>query len=288
LYEARGGQPSADTALARLAADTAVAGIVRATAVSLMDRYPTPLSRRAILAASRDPEPLVRLAAAGASVVLDPNDRWSGLFHLLEDSLLAVRVEAARVLAPVPDARMTDLQRAVAAAAFDEFVAAQRVNAERPEVHVRLGLFHAQRGRPAEAEHAYGEAIRLGPAYAGGYANLADLYREQGRDPEGERVLRAGLEKVHRPGILRHSLGLLLVRSHRLDEAVPELERAATLEPDAPRFALAYALALDAIGRRDEALTVLEHALERTPRDRELNQALAGLRGPRTEPKVGS
>ncbi len=269
--------PSGDSALIRLAADTSEAGIVRATAVSLLARYPTPGAGRAIESAARNPEPLVRLAAAMASEILPADDRLRAVAHLLTDSLLAIRVEAARVLADIADHRLSEEQRA----AFDEFVAAQLVNAEQPESHLRLGVFHTQRGRPDQAEREYREAIRIGPRYAGGYLNLADLYRAQSRDAEGELVLRDGLRKARRPAVLHHSLGLLLVRAGRLDEAVPELAKAAELEPEVTRFALVYAVALNGTDRTTEAVRVLEAARRRAPFDRAISDALASIKAAR-------
>jgi Flp pilus assembly protein TadD len=278
LDAGRRGLPSADTALIRLASDTAEAGIVRATAVSLLDRYATPEVAAALESAAHDPEPLLRLAAAQASEVIAPDVRLRTLGPLLTDSLLAIRVEAARLVAEVPDHRMTVEHRAAADAAFDEFVAAQLVNAERPESHLRLGVFYTQRGQLELAERHYREAIRVGPGHAGGYVNLADLYRAQGRDVEGERILRQGLETVHQPAALHHSLGLLLVRTRRLDQAVTELARAVAMEPDVPRFAHVYAVALQSVGRTGEAVQVLEDARRRAPWDTEITAALASMR----------
>jgi Flp pilus assembly protein TadD len=269
--------PSADTALIRLASDTAEAGIVRATAVSLLNRYPTPDVAQALAAAARDPEPLLRLAAVMTSDVLAPDARFGVMAHLLTDSLRAIRVEAARMLAETPDHLMTAEQRG----ALDEFVAAQRVNAERPESHLRLGVFYLQRGQPEPAEREYLAAIRIGPRYAGGYVNLADLYRAQGRDADGERVLRDGLRTVHQPAALHHSLGLLFVRLRRLDQAVSELAKAVELEPDVTRFAHVYAVALHSMGRTGDAVRVLEETQRRAPYDREISEALTGIKAAR-------
>jgi len=265
--------PAADTALVRLAADTAEAGIVRATAVSLLDRYPTAAATAALERAARDPEPLVRLAAAMAGGWLAPETRQAALAPLLADSLLAIRVEAVRALADVPEQALTSAQRA----AFAEFVTAQQVNADQPESHLALGVLHVRRGQIAAAEQHYRNAIRIAPRHIGGYLNLADLYRAQGRDADGERVLREGLRTVHQPAALHHSLGLLLVRQGALDQALPELGRAVALEPGVARFAQVYGIALRTAGRTAEARHVLEEALRRSPSDPALAEALAAL-----------
>lgn len=270
----RRGLSSADTALIRLAADTGEAGIVRATAVSLLNRYDSPDVARALASAVRDPEPLLRLAAVMTSDGLAPDARFGMMAHLLTDSLLAIRVEAARALAEASDRVVTAEQQV----AFDEFVAAQFVNAERPESHLRLGVFYLQRGQPEQAERAYLAAIRVGPRNAGGYLNLADLYRAQRRDADGERILRDGVRTVHQPAVLHHSLGLLLVRTQQLDQAITELAKAVELEPDVTRFAHVYAVALHSVGRSEDAVRVLEERRRRSPANTEIVEALTSMR----------
>jgi Flp pilus assembly protein TadD len=69
--------------------------------------------------------------------------------------------------------------------------------------------------------------------------NLADLYRQLGRDLEGEGVLRAAIAGSPRDAGLHHSLGLALTRLKRPGEALGELARAADLEPERARYAYA-------------------------------------------------
>ena len=109
------------------------------------------------------------------------------------------------------------------------------------------------------------------------YVNLADLYRAQGHDPEGERVLREALAREPGAADVHHALGLLLVRGGRRQDALAELGRAAELAPDVPRYAYAYALGLDATGERAKALSVLADAQRRFTGEREILEALVQL-----------
>ncbi|HVR17036.1 MAG TPA: tetratricopeptide repeat protein, partial [Candidatus Limnocylindrales bacterium] len=95
--------------------------------------------------------------------------------------------------------------------------------------------------------------------------NLADLYRAQGRDPEGERILREGLKVAPKNAILHHALGLALVRMKRADEAVGELERATLLEPQNARFGYVLAVALHSAGQSEAALATLKKILADHP-----------------------
>ena len=100
------------------------------------------------------------------------------------------------------------------------------------------------------------------PGYAPAYANLADLYRTQGRDDEGERVLREGLLAAPDSAEIHHAMGLLLVRAKRNDEAMSFLERAAELRPGEARYGYVLGVALHSTGESDRALTVLRAVLK--------------------------
>ena len=128
-----------------------------------------------------------------------------------------------------------------------------------------------------QAEQAYKTAIRLDRSFSPAYVNLADLYRRQQRDEEGEQLLRAGIEAVAQNADLQHALGLLLVRKKRLDDALPYLAYAAESAPQQTRYAYVYALALQAAGEVERAQVVLEQVLALAPADRELLFALATI-----------
>jgi hypothetical protein len=107
LTLARGRTDPLDAAddLAHLAADTGQPGIVRATALWLMQRTgDADLATRAapLLA---DPDPLVRAAAAGVQRAAPPQERVSRLVEVLADPVRSVRMAAARELLDAPVAR---------------------------------------------------------------------------------------------------------------------------------------------------------------------------------------
>ena len=103
--------------------------------------------------------------------------------------------------------------------------------------------------------------LRLNPQFVPAAINLADLYRQLGRDGEGEEVLREAITASPQDAGLHHELGLTLSRLKRLDEALGELRRAAELEPERARYAYVYAVGLKSAGRRDQAMTVLKEIL---------------------------
>jgi tetratricopeptide (TPR) repeat protein len=170
----------------------------------------------------------------------------------------------------VPDAELATEARAAFDRSLDDFFLAQRSNAERPESHVNLGIVNVKRGRFEEARRSYDTALRLAPWFIPAHVNLADLLRLQGRDDEGEKVLRQALQVDPRNASVRHALGLLLVRTKRGNEALAELGRAAALAPEDPDFAYTYAIGLHSAGRAREAQ-------ERSPGARGLLVALVTI-----------
>jgi Tfp pilus assembly protein PilF len=162
-------------------------------------------------------------------------------------------------------------------AAVEEYIAVQKVNADRPEAHLNLGLLYAQRGSPVQAEAEYRKALQLDPGFVRAYVNLADLYRNLDRDMDGEKLLREALRDAPREAVLHHTLGLLLARQQRYAEALAELARAVRLAPADGRYAYVYAVALNSSGKRRESLKVLEANHSRHPADRDTLLALATI-----------
>lgn len=271
----RKGAPGAGAALARLAADPAAPAIARATAVAGLGRHLDQSAFAAIRRGLTDPDPLVRLAAVGTLAQLDPQLRLEAGLPLARDPVRAVRLEAARVLAPVQSVGLPLDQRATLEAAFTEYETAQKGLLDRPEGLLTLGNFYRERGRLAEAETSYATALRLHPSFVPAYANLADLMRQQDRDGDGERILQQGLALAPTSAELVHAQGLLLIRQQRYAEAVTALGKAASLAPGNARYAYVYAVALQETGRPREGLAILEQAHARHPGDVDILLALA-------------
>jgi tetratricopeptide (TPR) repeat protein len=194
---------------------------------------------------------------------------WPLVSPLLSDSVRGVRVRAVALLAAVPTERQPPADRKQFEHAAAEFVAAQRLNADRPEARSTLGNFYVGRGLTADAETEYKAALHLSPQYAPAALNLADLYRRLGRDSDGEGVLRAAISASPRDAGLHYGFGLTLTRLKRPDEALGELRIAAELDPERARYVYVYAVALHSAGRAGEALTILKKNLMQHPNDRD-------------------
>lgn len=277
LHAGRRGLPGADRDLAATASDTQAPAIVRASALRLLGGLAGAGAASRIATLAGDSEPLVRMEAARAAERLEPRARTGILHPLLRDPIRAVRTEAARVLAPVPAAHWPAGTRSSLAGALAEYRAAQRVNADRPEAHLNLGLLHARLGELAQAREAYETAIGLDPDFLPAHLNLADLHRSEDRDDASEVVLRGALARFPDRAEVHHALGLLRVRQDRRGEALDALERAARLAPEQPRYAYVLGVALASTGHPERGLAVLERANALHPCDRDILHALASL-----------
>ena len=269
--------PDAQAQLRAIAADAGDPAIARATALVELSAPLGPAALDAMAAGLRDPNALVRLAALQSLSGAPPDARLRLAAPLLADSLRALRIEAANLLAGVPEDRLSTEQRTALERAAQEYVASQRYNADRAEGRVNLGNFYARRGDAENAVTELKAAIKLNPNFIPAYANLADLYRVLGRDTEGESVLREGIKVAPKNAILHYALGLALVRLKRMDKALAELEQATLLDPENARFSYVYAVALHSSGKSDAAITRLKKNLADHPNNRDVLEALVSF-----------
>jgi predicted CXXCH cytochrome family protein len=270
-------QADAAALLAAVASDGGVPAYVRASALAALAPHPAPENVALARTGLSDSDPMVRIAALDVLETMPAAQAWPLAAPLLADSVRGVRIRAVSLLAsvPTPNQPAADRERFERAAA--EFIAAQQLNADRPEARASLGNFYARRGLSAEAEAEYKAALRLSAQFTPAAINLADLYRQLGRDADGAAVLRAAADVSPRDAGLHHALGLVLTRLKQPEAALDELRRAAELEPDRVRYAYVYAVALNSGGRGEEARSLLKQAVARHPGDRDVVLALVAF-----------
>ncbi|MGZ8200591.1 MAG: tetratricopeptide repeat protein [Methylosarcina sp.] len=264
-------------ALLELAQDPRSPAVVRATAAALAGSSMRPEFIAEARRLLQDADPSVRIAALGLVEGFDPAGRADAASPLLSDPILGVRIEAARILADVPDSQLAAGRLDARGKAAQEYRDYLALNADWPSENVNEGNFLLRQNRMEGAIAAYRRAIKLDPLFIGAYVNLADLYRQQGRDDEGERQLRAGLALLPNASDLHHALGLALARQGKINAALEELGIAARIAPDNARYAYVYAVGLHSSGQPREALAVLKTAEARHPYDLDILSALISM-----------
>jgi Flp pilus assembly protein TadD len=271
------GKNDAAARLLAVASDRALPVFARASALDALGPHISPSNVEAAKAGLADPDPMVRIGALDMLENVPAAQIWRLVSPLLSDPVRGVRIRAASLLAGVPSADQPVADRVRFERAAAEFIAAQELNADRPEARSALGNFNVRRGRAADAEADYKAALRLSPHYAPAAVNLADLYRHLGRNSDGEGVLRAAIVSSPDDAGLHHALGLTLVRLGRRGDALDELHKAAELAPNRPRYAYVYAIGLQSNGRATDAIAVLKESLKRHPDDRDTLRALVSF-----------
>lgn len=268
------GEANAETALRIVVTDTTRSAMARATALSLL-RGNDPETSGILATGMADPDPIVRATAAGGLDVLPAVRRIALAVPLLRDPVRAVRIQAARVLAPVPMNLFTSDQKADLDSALVEYRQGLLAVADMPSTHLNLGVLETDLGRVDLAEQAYRKALSMDPYFIPARQNLATIYNRMGRNADAERELREGIRQAPDNGELHYSLGLLLAEGGRYDEAARSLREAARLLPNQARIRYNLGLTLQRIGRNGEAERALLDAARLDAGDPEAAYAVA-------------
>ncbi len=276
IAAAREGDVEAYAPLVELASDSSQPAIVTASALELLAQYsPAEPSVSALREAAHHRDPLVRVVATSTLGQMPSVADLETLLQQLHDPVRAVRVEAARILAPIPREHLDMQQRRELDAALQEYRDTQLAMADTPEALLNLGVLESALGNETAAEGYYEKALDLGPEFVPARVNLANLYNRTGRNHMAEQQFRAAIGYEPGAGELYYSLGLLLVEEQRLTEAAGLLKTAADLMPQRARVQYNYALLLQKLGRHDEAQAALQSAYQLDPQDRDIVYALA-------------
>lgn len=242
-----------------VAMDSTQSAIRRASLLTQMASFPARVTFDNLQIAIHDSDPLVRNAAVEASSFLPPEGRLELLRPLFDDQFLSVRIAVANQLAD-SFATAIDTDKPTLLALFNEYETSLKYSEDSPGGQLNLGTFYYRRGDRIRVEAAYRQALEIEPGFVPALLNLADLRREQGYEEDAEELIRRALLVAPDSGAAHHALGLLLVRSNELDEALEEL-RLATQQLDAtPRYSYVYAVGLNSDGNSDEAIEILRQS----------------------------
>ena len=253
----RAGAGAAESGLVQLVGDDSVPAIVRATALTLLAGYQQHQSSVAIEAGLADADPLVRIGALRAARRWPPEQLHAKTRRLLEDELLAVRMEALQGMVGVYPALEPRLQQGLRPRLLD-FLQMLAFNADMAPGQSNIASVHLALGEIAEAEAALEQALQINPRWVPGLVNLADLYRATGRDAAGGELLAKALTlSSEQPDVLL-AKALWDVRQGDTRAAVSLLQRAWQLDRRNARYAYVYMVALDSVGRTDAALAVAD------------------------------
>jgi predicted CXXCH cytochrome family protein len=265
LAAAREGDPEARDALIRLAGDPLFPTLVRATALSLLDRYPGEAADAALRAALLDDEALMRHTAVQGLSLADPQQRVSLLAPLLFDPAKAVRLAALAQLAGTPEQLFEPYQREAYREVETEYIETMQYSLDFAFAGMNLGTLYARQGRSREAARYYRRAIAVDDLFSPAKINLAILLSGEGENQEAERLLREVMEAYPEHHEASYLLSLLLVELGKPTEALAWMQRAADGAPRNPRVRYNLGLLQQSLGHDTEAEAALRAAVELEP-----------------------
>jgi tetratricopeptide (TPR) repeat protein len=245
--------------------------------MSQLSRYLDQSTFEVIQRGLKDEDAMVRMASVASLEGLQPSLLVKLVFPLLDDPVVSVRIEAARVLAPIPLGQLQGERLSSYRNASNEYIESQLANAERPEAQLNLGNYYAVTGDSEKAIAAYNKAIALEDIFIPAYINLADLYRAQQEETEAEKVLLQAINAVPASADANYALGLSLVRNKQSKKAVGYLKKAAEIDNENSRYVYVYAVALNSTGQQQQAITAMQDAHNRFPGDRDILSALVAF-----------
>jgi len=257
--------PEVKKDLIKLAGDQLFPVIVRATALSLLNSYPGEETIRAFELALMDEEALIRRTAMELLSLVDPGKQIKFMVPMLYDPVKAVRIEAARSLAPVAEGKLTEEQNKVFQAVLREYQAAMEYAADFAYARYNLGNLNTSMHQPEKAIKNYRAAILIDDQFYPAKVNLAMLYNKEGQNDEAESLLREVVTSHPELHEIEYSLGLLLAEKKEYDEAAVYLKRAANGLPDRARIHYNLGLLLQHLKRDSEAEVELSKAVTLEP-----------------------
>ncbi len=246
--------------LMALATDNSYPDVIRATALAEFSRHPSSADTLAVIAGQlKDPNPLVREQAVFALESTPAPQRLDLIRDMLNDPVRAVRVETARLLAAAHQ-QLDEAEKPAWDRATAEFIAAQMAMSDRAAGHMRLALFYSDLGEPQKAESAYHDAIRIEPEAIPPRINLAETLYQQGRLEESGKVFQAAVDADPANGMAHEALARYFIRRKQYDKGLAELKKSAQLVPEHAATQYFLGVALNSMGRFDEALPALQKA----------------------------
>ncbi len=169
------GQLDDPEALIAIALDIEQAGIVRATALYLLQPFATSVLAQRVAPLLSDPDPLVRANGPVLQRQAPMPERVARLEPLLSDPLRNVRNSAAKEFLAIPAQAMTQDQRAAAQQGMADWQRSISHRLDFPETHLVLGGWALTLRNAQAAEKAFREVVTLDPQRSEAWPMLVQL-----------------------------------------------------------------------------------------------------------------
>jgi len=136
---------------------------------------------------------------------------------------------------------------------------------ESSDAHYLLSTMLRARGDANQAIDELFATLRCEPQFEIAYYELCFLLFQSGRIVEARQVAQAGLERFPESAELHFCLGNIFLAEKQWEPAVANFRRVLSLAPDHTLACVNLSVALQELGRHDEALEAIDHALAIAP-----------------------
>jgi len=252
--------------------DLSLNEIVRATAISALISSTQLLSDSQIKPWVESTEPLIRLATARIGQLVPPEQRKRSYVTLLSDKYKAVRTAAASQVINVHGINPSLLKKS-----FDELINTNDINTWRGEGHLNQSMVYFRAGQLDNTISSLENAIKVDPYFPASYINLADVYKNIGKNKEERATFEKALKALPKDGMIHYSFGLHLIRNKNKQQAIESFKKAVKLEPTNSQYIYLYVLARDNVGQTKQALIQLRMMISKADNPIQLAQLGANL-----------
>jgi len=272
---ARKSEPKAEKDLIKIAKDKMLPIIVRATAFSLMNRYNSEAIKKTVQFGLKEAEASIREAALRVYSNSNMTEFKRDLLELLNDSVKAVRAEAAIRISELPKDEIPTDYVNLFNKALTEYKEMNLYMADFPSGRMNLGIMYANQNKLTAAAKQYEEAIKVDSLFFPAKANLAIIYNQLDKNDKAEILLRDLVKNHHELSESYYYLGLLLAEKKNFTEAIKYMKKASELIPKRVRINYNIGLMLQNLGKIKEAEKELKKALKKEPTNFDFLYALA-------------
>jgi tetratricopeptide (TPR) repeat protein len=261
----------------------------------------------ALLAAAKDPSPLVRGAAVQALGLIPTMESLQALIEATGDEYRLVRIRAAAGIAAFPRMTVPLAYQEQLKKANDEYLASITARPDQWTSHYNMGNYRLSRGETKQAVDSYQKALKLEPQAIMAMVNSSIAYSQMGENDKAERSLHKALKQAPDNAAANFNMGLLkaekkelkqaenylrkaiksdpqmaqaaynlcvITSRTRINEAVVWCRQASELRPQEPKYAFTLAFYLNQKGDRDEAVNTLKAIIEKHPQYKDAEMLL--------------
>jgi predicted CXXCH cytochrome family protein len=188
--------------LVDLAADTTQPGIVRATALYLMQGQADSELAEATKGLLSDADPLLRLGAAPIQRGAEVQDRLARLMPLMADPVRTVRLGAVKEMLSIPPEILTPSQRVLVSEAMGEWRTSLLNKLDFPETHLVMGGMALTMRNFEAAAGAFHQAVEMDPQRVEAWRILVRLTSAIDGPEAARLVLRQAMARVPNDPVL--------------------------------------------------------------------------------------